>query len=398
MASVCILSCQHVPDDMRVTHRIGRRLREVGFDVTWVGPERGRTGEAYGIKFVYYPASQSRLGRLTHGIRLWRTVRRIEPHDVYLAVEPDSAEVALRIARATGGKAILDIHEIYHEEMLMRWLPRPLVRLAGGYVQRRISRICHKCDLVVGVGQTRLDPYTDETVPRMVVRHCVPTALAPRRGRIPFDGEASHFVVIHGKATMNHGTSEVLHAIAALKSEYSVPCRVVMFNVRKDVPNFQLTDVGRLAEKLGVAGNIDLRDPVPFGDMFPLMRSCDVGVNAYQRTWGQRCMPNRVFEYMAVGLPVVVPVYAEEMVRLVSHYRCGVLCDTSDPKQLAQALLRLWQDKESARRMGLNGREAFERELNWERESKPLIDWIDSHAGQGRHSANLQELNGSGCR
>ncbi len=48
--------------------------------------------------------------------------------------------------------------------------------------------------------------------------------------------------------------------------------------------------------------------------------------------------------------------------------------------------------------MGLNGREAFERELNWERESQPLIDWIGSHGRQRRQPANREELNDSGCR
>lgn len=378
---ICILCSQHLPDDVRVTHRLGKSFREAGFDVTWIGPGRQRTGDDYGIRFVFYPAAASRLGRLAHGARLLRAARRAGPQDVYFAVEPDSAEVAVRLARSGRCRAVFDIHEIYHQEMLMRWVPKPLLRPAGFLVRRRVSRVSRRCDLVVGAGQTRLDPYTDASTPRMVVRHCVPADFAPVRGPGPFSVEGRPLVVMHGKATMNHGTSEVLHALALLKSRYAIPCRVVMFNPRKDADSFRGTDVGRLAQSLGIAESIDLRDQIPFREMFSAMHACDVGLIAYRPAFGRRCMPNRVFEYMAAGIPVVGPAYAEELTRIVPRYECGQLCNTEDPEDLAQTLATLWRDKPRSRIMGLKGREAFERELTWERESQPLIDWLLSRAG-----------------
>jgi glycosyltransferase involved in cell wall biosynthesis len=189
-------------------------------------------------------------------------------------------------------------------------------------------------------------------------------------------------VIMHGKITMSHGTAEVMKAVAILRHEHHIPCRIIMLKERAEMPGFADTPVGKLAQELGISECLDLRDPVPFKAMFPLMQTCDVGVIAYQRTFGRKCMPNRVFEYMAVGLPVIVPSYAEEMQRIVPKYECGIMCDTENPQELSNALRGLWMNKTEAKRMGSNGRKAFEAGLNWEEESRPLMEWIRNNAAR----------------
>ena len=89
-------------------------------------------------------------------------------------------------------------------------------------------------------------------------------------------------------------------------------------------------------------------------------------------------MPNRIFEYMASGLPTVAPSYSKEMKLLIPKYKCGLLCDTENPDELSAALFTLWTDKNCAREMGKSGRKAFKSELNWAQESTPLLDWIQT--------------------
>jgi glycosyltransferase involved in cell wall biosynthesis len=179
---------------------------------------------------------------------------------------------------------------------------------------------------------------------------------------------------------MNHGTREMLQAVALLKHEHAVPCKVILFALRPDAASFQATDVGRLARELDIEDTIDLRAMIPYKAMFPLMQTCDVGVIAYGQAFGRKCMPNRIFEYMASGIPVVAPAYALELEGLIRQHQCGVLCNTEDSQDLAATLLRLWNEKGLAQRMGANGRAAFEDKLNWECESQPLMDWFRSPA------------------
>ncbi len=378
--SVCIVCSQHVPDDVRVTHKIGKGLAAAGFAVTWVGPRRERTGNDYGIQFVYYKCGRGRLGRLWHGPRLWQTASRLPRHHVYLGVSPDSASVAVRLARKFKSKALFDIQEIYHWEMLERWVPRWAMPLASWLVREHLRSTCRHCDLVLGAGQTRLDPYADGAPATMVLRHCIPKDLVGGQPARVFPPGRKEMVIMHGKCSMGHGTGEVMHAIADLRKRYGIPCRVIMFGPRLDAPEYPQTPVGQLGEQLGITDCLDLRPMVPYEEMFTLMLDCDVGVIAYRRAFGVRCMPNRVFEYMAMGLPVIAPAYGVEMQLLLPKYNCGLLCDTEKPSDLADALYRLYQDPAGARQMGANGRAAFERELHWEAECKPLIDWIRKNA------------------
>jgi glycosyltransferase involved in cell wall biosynthesis len=73
--------------------------------------------------------------------------------------------------------------------------------------------------------------------------------------------------------------------------------------------------------------------------------------------------PLKIFEYMAVGLPVVAP-SLPRLSRLVEHEREGLLYDPADPRGLDRALVTL-ADPELRRRMGAAARERVVREFSW---------------------------------
>src|SRR5688572_27998716 len=97
---VCILSCQHAPDDVRVTHKVARSLRNAGLRVSWVGPAptKGNTS-LDGIDFHFYRRLSGRAGRLFHCIPTTLAAAAVRDVDLYYAVEPDSAVVGLVLAR-----------------------------------------------------------------------------------------------------------------------------------------------------------------------------------------------------------------------------------------------------------------------------------------------------------
>jgi glycosyltransferase involved in cell wall biosynthesis len=83
-------------------------------------------------------------------------------------------------------------------------------------------------------------------------------------------------------------------------------------------------------------------------------------------------LPNKLFEYMAAGLPVVAsnfPLWKE----IVEGNRCGITVDPLDSKAIAQAIEYLLAHPEEALQMGENGRRAVEEKYNWEAESKKLL-------------------------
>jgi glycosyltransferase involved in cell wall biosynthesis len=128
-----------------------------------------------------------------------------------------------------------------------------------------------------------------------------------------------------------------------------------------------------LVKQHDVADSIDLRPLMPHAEMASLLARCDAGLLAYDRDWGTFGLPNRLFEYMAAGLPIIAPTYAAAMRHVVDAERCGVIVDCEDPQALADALSALRGNPALARELGARAREAFLERHHWEFESEPLI-------------------------
>ena len=83
--------------------------------------------------------------------------------------------------------------------------------------------------------------------------------------------------------------------------------------------------------------------------------------------------PNKLFEYMAAGLPVVAsdfPAWRD----IVEGNDCGICVDPTDPVAIAGAIEQLADQPERRRQMGANGRRMVLEKYNWEAESRRLLD------------------------
>jgi glycosyltransferase involved in cell wall biosynthesis len=81
---------------------------------------------------------------------------------------------------------------------------------------------------------------------------------------------------------------------------------------------------------------------------------------------------NKLFEYMAAGLPVVVSDLPEWR-DIVLGVGCGLVVDPADPAAIAEALERLLTHPEEAEEMGLRGRAAVCDRFNWDGEGARLL-------------------------
>jgi glycosyltransferase involved in cell wall biosynthesis len=120
---------------------------------------------------------------------------------------------------------------------------------------------------------------------------------------------------------------------------------------------------------------VDYRGPLPFDEMLQAMLEARVAVLPFLATAHHlTSYPNKLFEYMAAGLPVVatdMPHWRE----LVGDVGCVRWVDPERPETMAQAIGDLLNDPEEAEEMGRRGREAVEdRRLSWEAESRKLIE------------------------
>jgi glycosyltransferase involved in cell wall biosynthesis len=102
--------------------------------------------------------------------------------------------------------------------------------------------------------------------------------------------------------------------------------------------------------------------------------SAHVGVLLYRNDCRNNylCAPNKLFEYMMMGLPVVAPSFPG-MRALVEGGDVGLCVDPADPGEIAAAVNRIAREPGARARMRANGLRLSRERYNWEVESAPLL-------------------------
>jgi glycosyltransferase involved in cell wall biosynthesis len=108
---------------------------------------------------------------------------------------------------------------------------------------------------------------------------------------------------------------------------------------------------------------------LPHARLPAALASADIGVAPFDPArhrplqLGFYWSPLKIYEYMAVGLPVIAPALPR-LQRLIEHGREGLLYDPAEPRGLDQALVSL-ADATVRQRMGRAARERVVRDFSW---------------------------------
>jgi len=177
-------------------------------------------------------------------------------------------------------------------------------------------------------------------------------------------------IVYSGGITWDRGVRVLLEALV---------------QVRRCVPDVRLKMVGEYKEpgirkwveefvrKHGLEECVEHTGWLPYDEVPAQLAEADVGVALLQpvRYNYRISLPNKLFEYMAAGVPVVISDFSE-IGKVVRETGCGILVDPTDPEAVARAIVRLLSHPEEARRMGKRGRKAVEERYCWERMEEKL--------------------------
>ena len=128
------------------------------------------------------------------------------------------------------------------------------------------------------------------------------------------------------------------------------------------------------AEDLGLAARVRFIPRVPFDQLHAYTCSADVGLCLIKGTGRSfyHSLPNKLFEYMMAGLPVVASDFPE-MQRVVAETGCGITVPPTDKGAVQQAIAGLLGDADRLARCRRASLTAAER-YNWEAEAPRLLE------------------------
>lgn len=109
---------------------------------------------------------------------------------------------------------------------------------------------------------------------------------------------------------------------------------------------------------------ISFRDDVVYRTAQTFIQNCYLCVIPRKKIfYFDIATPTKLFDYMAVGRPVVVT-DCYEMARIVREEKCGLVCDFT-PEDMAEKIYTILNDTDLARAFAENGRRAVELRHNW---------------------------------
>jgi glycosyltransferase involved in cell wall biosynthesis len=181
--------------------------------------------------------------------------------------------------------------------------------------------------------------------------------------------EGIHLVYL-GNLDGSRGLDVVVRAVRYLKD--SGPR--VKVTIIGDGPSIQ--HLRALTSELNVADHVVIAGWLPFSEVQAIMASAHIGLIPHYSTaaWNST-IPNKLFDYMLLGLPVIVSDTRPTM-RIVQAENCGEVFRDRDPSDLAHCISTL-KDHQVRTSKGLNGRRAIFRTYNWNRDSQVLIQTVD---------------------
>jgi glycosyltransferase involved in cell wall biosynthesis len=154
-----------------------------------------------------------------------------------------------------------------------------------------------------------------------------------------------------------------------------------MREVRRRLPRARLVIIGtgrdealfrEEARHAGVEDRVEFRGWVEYTEALAWLSRCDVGLVPHHATasW-QTTIPNKLFDYMSLGKPVIVS-SARPTARIVTEERCGLVFRDRDAQALAEAIVALGDPAVRAA-CGQQGRAAIRERYNWEADERRLL-------------------------
>jgi glycogen synthase len=367
---ICMLLHKGIAHDTRV-RREASALAVAGHEVTVVHlpPPEGET-EPAGLSFGLSPATL-RYGRrlLPHVVRLGVEATRLARRaaatrpDVVHAHDAAMLLPGLLAARRSGAQLVYDTHELATGVPYRSHAWAAVVAGAERLGARRADAVIAVSD---GIARALSERYQLRRPP-VVVRN-LPDLPPPGAVRAPDlrrelgIGDAP--LILHqGAAANGRGCETLLRALALLPDAH-------LLFLGAEGPRVER--LRAVADEGGVVARTHFLAPVSPEALLSHTAQADVGVSLLEDSCENHrlALPNKLFEYVAAGLPVVVA-DLPEAAKLVRERGIGWCADPSDSESVAAALrtaLAQQDDEGLKERLGQAASE-----LSWKREKRRLL-------------------------
>lgn len=298
------------------------------------------------------------------------TLRLVQtPTDVYHAHDTTALPACYLAAQLQRKLLIFDAHELPMSMAMdsMRWrgLVKPFSNLLGIMVPRCAGVITVSPPIAQEIRNRY--PGSDVTV----IRNIPPYRSVPRSDRL------RRYLGLHpnvrialyqGRLQADRELDRLVRAAPYLERD------IVIALMGPDVEGAQ-SWLEALITSEGVTDRVKIVPPIPYAELLEWTASADIGLLIYapdQSPNIKMCLPNKLFEYLMVGLPVLAS-QLDAVADIISTYDVGQIVSSLAPADIAMAINTMVADSVAYARKRHNALDASRQDLYWGKESHRLI-------------------------
>ncbi len=343
-----------------------RALIDAGYSVEVIGMCDGASGPLAGwddVSVARVSVGRAKSLRARYAVFWWRACIRL------IALRPDAIHAhdldvvvpCCFAARWLGVPLVHDAHELWTE--LPSLVGRPIVRGVWSAIARAVVP---RCDVVMTVSDgVAAELGRRHGVDVRVVRNCpqrtAPAQPAPIRAELGIASETP-ILLYQGGLLQGLGVERAIDMMVHLRDMHLV--------IVGDGP--LRGDLTERAARSPVRDGISFIPAVPFAELPPITAAADLGLHLGESDGlnTRLALPNKLFEYVAAGLPVVATDWPE-VGKVVRRYDVGgTVAPGGSAEDAAQVVRSVLADRD---RLAANARVAAE-QLVWDREAPVLVE------------------------
>jgi len=356
------LTSVHPRYDTRIFFKECIALHQEGYRVALVVADGLGDTQTDGIDIWDVGKPSGRLSRVLHTTQQVLKKALALNGDIYHLHDPELIPIGLKLRRL-GKEVIFDIHEnialqIKDKPYLPAWAKTPLSKIYTTYERYALKKLSG----IVLAEDSYKEYYKGISTKQEVVLN-LPDIEALQPFRIY--PRNSHTLFYIGGISNERGLDVTIEALKLLKVRLPDIYMHYVGNVYDDI-----------LEKLdlqGIEENICFHGHLPLYEGMNLSKEASVGLSILKPIENyMRSYSTKVFEYMAIGLPVVTsnfPLYRN----VVEKYGCGSCVNPENPEEIAETIYDILINSQKIEQMGIRGIEAAEKKFNWQFEKKKLF-------------------------
>ncbi|HAU37778.1 MAG TPA: hypothetical protein DCX07_08690 [Phycisphaerales bacterium] len=374
LARVCHITTNHRALDGRIFYKECCTLADAGYDVHLVA-YHPQDEILNGIRIHAVPRPPA--GRLRRFfVWPWRFLiraARLRP-DLYHFHDAEFLPQAMVLRWVLGARVVYDMHENVPAQFLgqiLTWIRLPnFVRRAAALVYRTLETFA-----VLGMNLIESDMIEGRfRQPKQSIRNLPLLKSSPPVPRKNEDFRRKPILIYTGGISVARGILAMLE-LADRLAQRNQPFEM---RIVGELPSGELGQrIESFLSERKLSSQVKLYRKVPFPESLRLVAESTLGLSLLKPLPNYRyALPTKILEYMTYGLPILssdIPCSAY----YVRRYQAGIVTDMDNVEALADAAIGLLTDPDRMLWYSRNGQKAIAEELNWERESKLLLQFYE---------------------